>query len=157
MIELDYVVLDGRDLDDDMLAAAAPMELHYDLFLGDVVFRIGDLDMSARWWWVPVLDFALCLDAIARSLEERPDRSGSFEFTESDARIDFRRSDDLVTVTPSYAEGGAEVPLVELRRATEGFLERVMRELGDAHPGLWRNPYIAERVGGRADTFIGLP
>jgi len=62
MITLDYRLspLPG-DRTDRELVSASESELRYSLFLGDVVFRVGDADFSANWGWVPVLDFALGL------------------------------------------------------------------------------------------------
>jgi len=44
-------------------------ELHYDQFLGDVVFRVDDLDVSALWGRIPGIDFAACLNRIAEELQ----------------------------------------------------------------------------------------
>jgi hypothetical protein len=48
MITLDYKVRDapGEGLD---LGVVDESTLHYDLFLGDVTFRVDEADMSASW------------------------------------------------------------------------------------------------------------
>src|SRR3712207_3536434 len=56
--------------------------LRYDLFLGDVLFKIDEVDLSARWGWIPVIDFALTLHLMTDALE--PNQTKIFEFTESD-------------------------------------------------------------------------
>lgn len=64
--------------------------------LGDVIFIVYEVDLSARWGWVPVLDFALGLDAIVDALAPEGAGDEVFEFTESDATIVFRRDGDKV-------------------------------------------------------------
>jgi len=120
------------------LATADEMKLRYDCFLGDVVFVVGAEDLSARWGWVPVLDFAVALDSIADSLVT----DSVFEFTESDATITFRRDGDLVHIAGDYVPGTAAVPLEELRTATDTFLRKVVTDLTRLHPELARNPYV---------------
>ena len=70
MIKLEYGLdpsWDRTPADRD-LSTADDSELHYDLFLGDVVIQIDGVDFSARWGWVPVLDFAICFGACVLAL-----------------------------------------------------------------------------------------
>lgn len=91
MITLDYELSLGWDrrTTELKLRSADEMTLRYDCFLGDVVFVDG-VDFSARWGWVPVLDFALHLWAIAGGLVSEAEEL--FEFTESDAAIEVSAS-----------------------------------------------------------------
>lgn len=143
MVALDFQLDRGwnRGLATADLAAADEMTLRYDLFLGDVVFRVDGSDFSMRGGWVPVLDFALSLQAIVEALATQPKEL--FEFTESEAAIHFTRMGDQVRLEASYAQPSAEVRYVELRGAVERFLARVLDELIAAHPDLARNPVIA--------------
>jgi hypothetical protein len=143
LIELDYRLssrfTDGLAGDD--LATASEMSLRYDAFFGDVLFRVDGASFDARWDWVPVLDFALALQAIVEALATEPREE--FEFTESDATISFERDHDRVRIEASYTDDLAEVPYVELRNASEAFLARVLSELAAAHPELARNPALS--------------
>jgi hypothetical protein len=140
MLTFDYVLDPAWDRAEVDLAAADEMVLRYDCFLGDVVFVVGEADFSARWGWVPILDFAVALDGIVDLLVGE----GRFEFTESDAAIDFRRDGDVVQVSTNYMPGSAVVPLVELQAATDAFLRRVVADLTARHPELARNTYVAQ-------------
>jgi hypothetical protein len=125
---------------------ADAMELRYDLFLGDVEFRIGQADFSARWGWVPVLDFAAGLWHVAQSLPET--REEIFEFTESDASLRFVLEDDAVSVISNYAERiDARVSFREFRNAAESFLKRMVEELSNIYPGLSRNAEVQSMLG----------
>lgn len=144
MIELDFRLQpsDRRDVD---LAAAEEWVLRYDLFLGDIVFRTVEWDASTSWGWVPILDFALGLRSIVDDLEGPASRS-AFEFTESDATIEFRREGNEVWISASYAAGEVSAPLSDLTSAVHGFLRRVLTRLVDDDPRLAENPVVSEQL-----------
>jgi len=127
------------------LATAAPETLRYDLFLGNVVLHGDGADFSASWGWVPVLDFALCLKAIAEALEHSA--AECFEFTESDAALEFRRDGKEVEVSSNYAPGMLRVPLPEFQEQVRGFARRVIGELATANLRLAANPEIRRHLG----------
>jgi hypothetical protein len=39
------------------LSSASEEDLRYSYLLGDIDLRSGDTDLSAKWGWVPLLDF----------------------------------------------------------------------------------------------------
>jgi hypothetical protein len=129
----------AREID---LANADETTLRYDAFPGDVTFEVGGADFSARWGWVPVLDFALALRAVAGALVST-DRE-QLGFTESDAEIDFRRQGDVIRVEADYAPGTGEVPLVDLSLESERFLARMITELTASYPPLGENTFVRE-------------
>lgn len=126
------------------LANADEWALRYDCFLGDVIFIVFELDLSAKWGWVPVLDFALSLDSIVDELAVGDGAEGLFEFTESDAAISFGRVGDAVEIEASYVPGLARVGYADLRGAAKRFLLRVLEDLVGEHPELSVNPFIAQ-------------
>ena len=139
MITLDYILDPAPNDAEANLAEVDELRLRYDCFPGDVVFVVGAVDLSARWGWVPILDFAVGIKQIADGLggEDR------FEFTESDATIAFHRDGDLVRVSADYVPDSAVVPLAELQTATDVFLRRVVADLTSRHPELAENTYVA--------------
>lgn len=122
------------------LRSADETALHYKCFLGDVVFIVDDADFSARWGWVPVLDFALSLRAIATALGASDYET--FEFTESDDVIEFTRRDGGIRLEASYVKASAEVSYAELSLEAERFLARLLAEFGQTHPELRENAFI---------------
>jgi len=139
MITLDYTVRSAPTASAD-LRDVGESELHYDQFLGDIIFRVDSSDMSASWGWIPVIDFAACLNRIADELQ--PNRRESFEFTESEHRIDFTMREDIVEVHATYGGDLALVTRDELRRSTREFLRRVLDELSAKYPSLAANAVI---------------
>ncbi len=147
VLTLDYELPSRTEVDERRLAAAKPIELRYDYFLGDIIFVVDGLDASARWGWVPILDFALCMDTIVDALAAGPRTDEQFEFTESSARITFRRVADSIEISTTYAEGRAVVPIPDLRLAVARFLQRLSRDLGSRFTGFWQNDYVGEKLG----------
>lgn len=127
----------------DSLANATDQVLRYRFFLGDLTFVIDEVDLSAPWGWVPVLDFALALEAISDALAGGVASDELFEFTESDASIRFRAIGDKVEVEASYAPGIASVDLGVLRQQARRFSDRVLADAIGRHPELGANELIA--------------
>lgn len=141
-IRIQYVLSPTWNHDPPRLDTADEMTLRYDCFLGDVTLKIGGLDASAAWGWVPLLDFALAL----KTISDRLAASGHdqvFEFTESDASIKFQKENDNVVIDPSYVAGSAEVPLAELISASTDFLASLLQDLIDRHSQLASNEFVA--------------
>ena len=127
------------------LATAAPEALRYELFSGNVYLRGDGADFSAAWGWVPVLDFALGLKAIAEVLEREP--AERFEFTESNAALDFRIDGNDVEITSTYSPGGLRVPFSHFRDQVRLFVRRVIGELATGNLRLAANPEIRRHLG----------
>jgi hypothetical protein len=142
MITLDYRLsaLTGDRPDRD-LETATEGDLRFRLFVGDVVFRVGDADFSAYWGWVPVLDFALGLEYVARELGQGQ-QEAEFDFTESESTIRFQRDGGDVFVSASYAPHRTIVNLQDLVNAVRIFRKRVVDDLSLTHPQLRMNPTI---------------
>jgi hypothetical protein len=112
--------------------------LRYGAFLGDQTFIVNQTDFSAKWGWVPILDFAACLVEITRGLM-KGEAELIFEFTESDAHLQFNRQSDNVLITSNYGSATATVPLRELEQAACSYAERVLIDAINLHPRLKAN------------------
>ncbi|MBX7245498.1 MAG: hypothetical protein K1X53_08360 [Candidatus Sumerlaeaceae bacterium] len=145
MIQLDFQIDPSWQSSISAISAAEADEaaLRYRLVLGDVIFHADSVDFSAQWGWIPLLDFAWSLEEIANQL-----RAGSmrqeFEFTESDARINFISQPDGISISASFVEGTALVGIEELRDAANDFLIRVMRAAVDSNREFLRNPVFVK-------------
>jgi len=123
----------GKDL-----SAASEEDLRYSYLLGDVELRSGDIDLSANWGWVPLLDFVASLIPLLRRLPTTGQES--FEFTESGSQLRFYLMDDCVEIRTNYKSGIICIPYEELMRQASDFAVDTMRHLRDVAPSLDRNP-----------------
>jgi len=102
MINIDYA-LSSTQLKIRDLAEMDIASLRYRALIGDIVLNVNGQDFSARWGWVPILDFDLSLLQIQKELKESPDAMCLFEFTESEATLSFARDGDQVVIGASYS------------------------------------------------------
>lgn len=137
MIRIEFVIAKDSETTDVAWESISDMNLHYDCFLGSVIFQLAGTDFSVRRGWVPVLDFGIGLLALVDALA--PGEVRVFEFTESERLIRVHRVDDLVEVTTNYASGTAVVDFAELHAAVRESLRRLVARLTDEHAGLRRN------------------
>lgn len=151
MVRLEYSLTGQTDRPtSETLKLAEEIALRYDYFLGDVIFIAQGIDLSARWGWIPVLDFALGLEYVVDHLRgEGAAGPHLFEFTESDATISFERDHDLVNIAASYSSQSAQVAYSDLRNASTSFLTQMIDDLVEGYPGLSENPLIAAALAGR--------
>ncbi|HEV3210594.1 MAG TPA: hypothetical protein VGY91_10045 [Chthoniobacterales bacterium] len=131
----------SEDWDEDFadMATVEETDLRYYVAQGDVVLGTDQTDLSADWGWIPLVDFALALREIADALSES-EGSETFEFTESEAALQFDRVGDEVVITSSYTPGEVTVPFSDFRKQVDEFAQRLDKELLQRHPELGLNP-----------------
>lgn len=136
MIDIDYR-LSAKTYGLDELAVATAEDLRYNLFTGDIVLRVSGVDFSTDWGWVPVLDFAVTLAKLAKSL---PDNLASvFEFTESDATIELKLERQKVRVSASYVANSGVVGYDEFVSACHLCAVKLLTGLSSQYPSLKQN------------------
>jgi hypothetical protein len=138
MIDLDFTISPSRKQEAAEWCMASEGDLRYDAVLGSVIFRIDSVDLSARWGWIPLLDFALCLQQVALHLGS-DESEAKFEFTESSDVIRFARTGSVIHVSCTYAVGVADVPLDAFRTAVVSFAHRLVCASEQAFPSLRRS------------------
>jgi hypothetical protein len=148
-MHLDYRLSEKWDEDSTDLTTVSETDLRYYVAPGDIVFRADQTDLSANWGWIPLIDFVLALREIAEALTVA-DASESFEFTESEATLDFKRHGKEVAISGSYAPGEIIVSLAVFREQVRELARRLDAELLAKRPELGRNPvYQAFKLSGR--------
>jgi hypothetical protein len=138
-MHLDYRFSEDWDENSTDLAAAEETHLRYDVATGDIVVRKDQTDLSARWGWIPLIDFALALREIAEALATK-EGIETFEFTESDATLQFDRRGQEMTISASYAPGEITIPFAAFREQARDFARRLDAELLAKRPELRLNP-----------------
>jgi hypothetical protein len=113
-------------------------DFRYRVALGDVILEIGSTNFSTNWGWVPLIDLAASLRHIAKELE-RPERTETFEFTESESWLRFTRHGDQVIITASFAPGNARVEYSRFVNAIERLGQQLRKELVRRNPALSEN------------------
>jgi len=138
-MRMDFRLSEDWDENFPDMATVEETDLRYYVAPGDVVLRTEQTDLSADWGWIPLVDFALALREIADALSE-VEGTETFEFTESEATLQFDRIGDEIVITSSYAPGEISAPLPEFRKLVDDFAQRLDKELLQRHPELGLNP-----------------
>lgn len=122
-------------------ATATIADLRYRVALGDVILKAGDVDLSAPWGWIPLIDFVVGVRDLVRSLKTDGSEA-DFEFTESDALLRFRRKASKLVISSSYASGEAVVPISTVIERLKKFEADLRAELLTRYPDLQRNAHF---------------
>jgi hypothetical protein len=138
-MHLDYRLSEEWDEDTMDLSTVAEADLRYYVAPGDIILRADQTDLSAIWGWIPLIDFALALREIAEALAVA-EGNETFEFTESEATLNFERQGQEVVISGSYAPGEVVIPFTVFREQVRDLSRRLDAELLAKHPELGRNP-----------------
>lgn len=138
-MHIDYRLSEDWDENSTDLAAADETDLRYYAATGDIILRKDQTDLSARWGWIPLIDFALALREIGEALAVT-EGSETFEFTDSDATLQLNRRGEEVTISGSYTAGEITVPFTAFREQARDFARRLDAELLAKRPELKLNP-----------------
>lgn len=126
------------------LAKMDMASLRYYALPGDIILRADGRDLSARWGWVPVLDFDLSLQQILNELKDSSGAMSLFEFTESDATLSFARDGDDVVIAASYCREMVRVTLIEFSEAVRAFHNKLLEDIRSKFPQLLDNKNLLE-------------
>jgi hypothetical protein len=138
-MQIDYRLSEDWDENSIDLAAADEMDLRYCAATGDIILRKDQTDLSAKWGWITLIDFALALREIGEALAVT-EGTETFEFTESDATLQFNRRGEEMTISGSYAAGEITVPFAAFGEQVRDFARRLDAELLAKRPELRLNP-----------------
>jgi hypothetical protein len=125
--------------DTESWSQADEEDLRYRVALGDLILEIGSKNFGTDWGWVPLVDLVAGLRHIAKKLRH-PGRTETFEFTESESWLRFRRQGDQVIVTASYSPGEAQVEYSRFVQAIEELGKQLRAELLQRNSALSENP-----------------
>jgi hypothetical protein len=138
-MHFDYRLSEDWDENSTDLAAADETDLRYYAATGDIILRQDQTNLSARWGWIPLIDFALAMREIAEALAVA-EGSETFEFIESEATLQFERRGEEVAISGSYAPGEIKIPFTTFDERARDFALRLDAELLAKRPELGQNP-----------------
>lgn len=140
-MQLDYKLSEASQDQPSRFAAATVVDLRYRLALGDVILKVGDVDLSAPWGWIPLIDFVVGVRDVVRSLKTDGSEA-DFEFTESEALLRFRRKGSKLVISSSYARGEGIVPIATLIEHLKRFEDDLRTALLNRYPDLRTNQHF---------------
>ena len=141
MLDLSYRLVKPLEEfgDPDTVAKATEVDFRFRIALGDLILASPPYDFGARWGWVPLIDFVVCVREILNRLRQGGTRS-QFEFTESEATLTFARHEADLVITASYAPGRIRIPLASFEERLRWFEGALRADLVKQHPALEHHP-----------------
>lgn len=114
-------------------------DLRYNLFLGSVNMSIDNIVISIDWSWLPILDFAISIYFISKTLTDRKNAEQVFEFTESNEKIVFIKANNRIEISATFAGQIIEVDFAEFKNVVVSFYRKVLFDILHKNPGLKNN------------------
>ena len=96
-------------------------EIRYDFLLGNASLLSSNAEIEMEWEWIPLLDFAYCLQMIVRNLKANDTSKEYFEFTENAETLEFSRQKEQLKIIASFSLVTIETTFVDFERAVYDF------------------------------------
>ncbi|RZK47952.1 MAG: hypothetical protein EOO99_11855 [Pedobacter sp.] len=96
-------------------------EIRYDFLLGSVSLFSSNAEIEMEWEWIPLLDFAYCLQMIVSNLKANNTAKEYFEFTENAETLEFSRQREKLKIVASFSSVVIETSLVDFEKAVYDF------------------------------------
>ena len=68
-MQFGYKLSEASRNEPDWFATATVTDLRYRIALGDIILKEGEVDLSAPWGWVPLIDFVVGVRDLVHSLK----------------------------------------------------------------------------------------
>ncbi|HTN08240.1 hypothetical protein ACL9RF_13695 [Sphingobacterium sp. Mn56C] len=96
-------------------------EIRYNFLLGNVSLISSDAEIEMEWEWIPLLDFAYCLQMIVSSLKAKNTAKEYFEFTENAETLEFSRQGEQLKIVASFSSTVLETIFADFEKAVYDF------------------------------------
>lgn len=96
-------------------------EIRYDFLLGNVSLFSSNAEIEMEWEWIPLLDFAYCLQMIVSNLKANDSAKEYFEFTENAETLEFSKQRKKIKIVASFSSTVIETTFVDFEKAAHDF------------------------------------
>ncbi len=97
-------------------------EIQYRFLLGNVSLLSFDNAIKMEWEWIPLLDFAYCMQQIVNSQKaNRAIAKEYFEFTENAETLEFSRQNEQLKIAASFSSAIIKTTLASFEKAVYDF------------------------------------
>lgn len=136
MFEIEYYLSVNNEED---IVNVDDASLRYHLFLGGIILKKDFETINFDWDWIPLLDFAICLQNISNSLLGKTQGEEEFEFTESDSKISFARDREKIIIRSSLSNEILDVEFHEFQSTVRKFYKQLILEIAEKNRNIKDN------------------
>jgi hypothetical protein len=123
---------------------ASENDLRYNHLLGNLVFQTPEHKLVMNWGWIPLLDFAICVNAISKNLCQSTKSREIFDFTEADKKLDFERSHDRVYIRGSFSDTELDLDFSVFQKGVDQFYASLLNEIISKRKGMTKNYFFSQ-------------
>jgi hypothetical protein len=103
------------------LELLSEMDVRYDFLLGNVSLISSNAEIEMEWEWIPLLDFAYCLQMIVSNLKAKDTAKEYFEFTENAETLEFSRQGEQLKIVASFSSTVVETIFADFEKVVYDF------------------------------------
>lgn len=118
MFRMEYKIITGQL---EELEHASDEEIRYNFLLGNVSLISSNSEIEMEWEWIPLLDFAYCLQMIVSSLKVKDTHKEYFEFTENAETLEFSKQGEQLKIVASFSSTVVEAIFADFEKAVYDF------------------------------------
>jgi hypothetical protein len=118
MFRIEYKITSGQP---EELKHTSDEEVRYNFLLGNVSFISSNTEIEMEWEWIPMLDFAYCLQMIVSSLKVKDTAKEYYEFTENAESLEFSRQGEQLKIIASFSSAVVEAIFADFEMAVNDF------------------------------------
>jgi hypothetical protein len=118
MFRIEYKIITEQP---EELEYISDEEIRYNFLLGNVSLISSNAEIEMEWEWVPLLDFAYCLQMIVRGLKVKDTAKEYFEFTENAEMLEFSRQGEQLKIVASFSSTVVEAIFTDFEKAVYDF------------------------------------
>jgi hypothetical protein len=96
-------------------------EIRYNFLLGNASLLSSNAEIEMKWEWIPLLDFAHCLQMIVSNLQATDIVKEYFEFTENAETLEFSRQREQLKIVASFSSIVIETTFADFEKAVYDF------------------------------------
>ena len=123
-------------------------EIRYNFLLGNVSLISSDAEIEMEWEWIPLLDFAYCLQMIVSSLKGKDTAKEYFEFTENPETLGFSRQGEQLKIVASFSSIVIKAIFADFEKAVYDFhfsiSEYIRANISSELPSILQNYLLVE-------------
>ncbi len=118
MLRVEYKIITDRFREIEYISDE---KIRYDFLLGNISLLSFNAKIEMEWEWIPLLDFAYCLQMIAGNLKENDIGKEYFEFTENAETLNFSRQGKQLKIIASFSSIVIETTFEDFEKAAYDF------------------------------------
>ncbi len=111
--------------------------LRYSMFMGTIILRNNRDQIFIEE--IPLFDFLLCLEQVCKELSKNEIGMAEFEFTESDEKLIFERTNTELLIRVTFSEEILKANFIDFQNQVKIFHHQLLEDIAKTEPTIYEN------------------